>query len=242
MRQLHVPPLTKTNKTILIVLAGAFLLQSILGLTTGIQLTPILGLSSEGVLQGRVYQLFTYVLVQRNFFDFLFNALIFWFIGADLELRWGRKIFLTFLLTSVLGAALFYLGLSFAFFRDDMIFTFPMIGISGMSYALLLAYGMIFSDRILTFMLIFPMKAKYFCGILAGIELYMAIFSPYAKSAWGHLGAMISGVIYLKLTSQVARGQGVGNWIKKYKKENLKRKLTLIKNESEEDKDPKYWQ
>ncbi len=237
---IHTPVLTKINKRILIVLTSFFVINSILSGIMQFSLVEYLGLSAAGIMKGHIFQLITYPLVQRGLIEFVFNALILWFIGADLELRWGQKTYCLFLLFSVLGAGVFYLLISFGFFRDSFVFSFPLVGISGMNYALLIAYGMIFSERILTFMLLFPMKAKYFCLLLVGIELYMAIFSPHAKSAWAHLAAIVSGIGYLKFIS--SPGWSFSSWRREREKKAFKKKLTLLKPDSTSENDPKFWQ
>ncbi len=208
----------------------------------GVSLASYLGLSAAGVLNGHIYQLLTYPLIQRGFVEALFNGLVLWFIGGDLESRWGQKFYLKFLFVSTLGAGLFYLLVSLALFSDSAVFNFPLMGITGMTYSLLMAYGIIFSERLLTFMFFFPMKAKYFCALLAGIQLYMAIFSDHAKTSWAHLAAMACGFIYLKLVSGKSKGQGFGLWLKKREKQQLKKKLTLIKGDKPNEQDPKFWQ
>jgi membrane associated rhomboid family serine protease len=70
----------------------------------------------------------------------------------------------------------------------------PLIGASGGIYGLLMAYGLLFSERVLLFMMLFPLKAKQFVWVLAGIEFMSSIFS--AHNAWGsvaHLGGMAAG-------------------------------------------------
>ncbi|MBL7665869.1 MAG: rhomboid family intramembrane serine protease [Bacteriovoracaceae bacterium] len=236
---INVPRLTNINRTLLITCGAIFLINSITVLL-GFSLNAYLGLSTAAVLQGHVYQLLTYPLVGRGLMELLFNGLVVWFIGCDLEARWGRKTYSWFLFWSVFGSGLFYLAMTAAFFRDSSLFAFPLVGLSGLCYGLLIAYGMIFSERMMTFMLLFPMKAKYFCWLLVGIELYMGIFSPYNKSSWAHLAAIVSGVTYLKWQSHKSQGGSFLSLFSGLRRHRAKGKLSLV-DDAKKDNGSKYW-
>ncbi len=97
------------------------------------------------------------------------------------------------------------------------------------------------------FMFIFPMKAKYFCMLLAGIELFMAASAGSFNTAWGHIIAMATGFTYLKYQSLSARGLGVKSIMENHKSHQARKKrgnLRLVKPEDEkhDPEDPKYWQ
>jgi membrane associated rhomboid family serine protease len=70
---------------------------------------------------------------------------------------------------------------------------------------LLAAYGILFSDRSLLFMMVFPLKAKHFVWVLAGIEFMTLVFSPGGGlSSVAHLTGMGAGVGYLWIATKVA--------------------------------------
>tara|TARA_B100001971_G_scaffold215192_1_gene259812 strand:- start:64726 stop:65457 length:732 start_codon:yes stop_codon:yes gene_type:complete len=243
MNQMYTPPLTRINKFIIIIHVGLFLINAILGQTTGINLVNLLGLSLGGIKSGLVFQFVTFPFIEANFLSALFNSLILWFIGSELEQKWTETFYLKFLLISSIGAGVIYIIL--ASLLGGSFNAIPVYGISGMTFALLIAYGIIFSERQLTFMLLFPMKAKYFCMLLVGIELYMGIFSPYGKAAWAHLFSMLIGFIYLKQKSLKAQGRGFGDFIKDKQRQKQKSKFSVLSGGKDDDKDgkpPKYWQ
>jgi membrane associated rhomboid family serine protease len=92
---------------------------------------------------------------------------------------------------------LLYLVLQTFVWRETGLHT-PMVGASGAIYGLLMAYGLMFGERQLLFMMVFPMKAKYFVWILAGIELMTTVFSRQGGLASAaHLGGMLAGFGYL---------------------------------------------
>jgi membrane associated rhomboid family serine protease len=243
MNQFYTPPLSRVNKYIIIVHVGLFLINAVLSKTSGINLASLLGLSLGGVKSGLVFQFITFPFIEVNFMSVLFNSLILWFIGSELESRWSETFYLKFLMISSLSAGLFYLVLSLFF--GGAFNLIPLHGINGMTFALLVAYGIIFSERQLTFMLLFPMKAKYFCMLLCAIELYMGIFSTYGKASWAHLFSMAIGYAYLKYRSMMARGQSFSSMYKKMGREKRKSKFSVLSGGKDDDSDgkpPKYWQ
>lgn len=229
----YIPNLSSTNKVILLVAGGFFLFQSILFKVTGFSLPFYLGLSVPMVLGGYIYQIFTYPLVQAGLINFIFNALVIWFIGSDLESLWGRRRYLAFV-TSVFLVAGFCYFIIALFFS----FNFHLMGITGLSYGLLLAYAVLFPNRILTFMLIFPMRAKNFCLILMGILLFGGLLAGDYTS-WGHLGAMLGAYGFMYTAAFWRQNQfSLGNILKNpSKRAQKKRHLRLIKTE----RDPKKW-
>lgn len=235
--QFQAPPLTKINKMIIIATTVCFVASAILKAIGAFSLPGILGLSGNGLFHGMIFQLVTYPFVETQLMSFLFNSLVVWFIGSELERQWGQKIYVRFLLLVVVGVGLIFSLIGLIFFFGTSVYSAPLFGLSGINFALLIAYGMLYPDRQMAFMMIFPMPAKTFCWILAGIEAFMALTSG-AVSAWAHLLAM--GVSFLIIhfqsrplmkkvlqTSWNSRKKGKGH-------------LYVVKDD---DKDPpKYWQ
>lgn len=232
--QIHTPPLTRINKILIILLVGLFLLSSILKLSSDISLVTLLGLSPNMVGKGLILQFITYPFIEQSLMGVIFNSLIIWFIGADLELKWGPKFYLKYLALSVIGAGLIFFGLGAILGNSYQI----LYGASGLNYALLVAYALIYPDRPLNFMMIFPIKAMYFCLLLGGIQLYMGIFSAQGLSALGHLAAMIIGLTYLLWASSRAQKS------KKSTKKRNKAGLYIVKEEQDkaDPGNPRYWQ
>ncbi len=234
--QMQTPTLSPINKSLLISIVGIFLLNTILKQTAGISLELILGMSASNILSGKIWTIFTYAFVENSFMGVLFNCLLLWFIGSDLELRWGKSTYLKFLVFSILGPGVFYGSLGFILGQSNPAFFNPLLGINGVSYAMLVSYAVIFPDRLFTFMFLFPMKAKYFCMLLGGVELYMGIFSSNSLGSFAHLVAMGTGYGFLKFRSIQAN-----NFLKKKKMAAKKSNLYIVKDDNE-DNEPKYWQ
>jgi membrane associated rhomboid family serine protease len=115
-----------------------------------------------------------------------FNLMMVAFIGSELELAWGRRRFLFYYsLRGFFRVFVFSHARNLA--RAESLLSY--IGASGAIYGLLVAYGLIFGERVLLFMMLFPLKAKYFVWILALIELMSTVFSTGGSLASiAHIG------------------------------------------------------
>lgn len=233
--QFRAPQLTAVNKILLISAGICFLGGAILRSIGAFSLLQIFGLSSGGINSGLIFQLITYPLIETQLMGFIFSSLIIWFIGSEIEGMWGRKIYLRFLLMIVVGVGLLYVLLNLGMNT----FAMPLHGLSGINFALLTAYAVLYPDRQLSFMMIFPMKARTFCLILAGIEAYMAIFSSLSSS-WPHLFAM--GFAYLIIRYQNNRliKTVLNSSFTRPRAPKKRGHLYVVKDE--DDKPPKYWQ
>ncbi len=238
----HVPSITPINKILIIFLLVAFLLQSILGALGIPNMSHILGLSSQMLFSGHIYQLITYPLVGISLLDVVINCFLIWFIGGEFENSWGKTRYLMFLLVSTVGGGFFYLFIVGLFYSGPLALAATMVGASGPVNAMLLAYAVIYPDRLFSFMLIFPIKAKYFCMVIIAMQLYMGIFPPAYTVVWGQLGAMVSAFLFmLAITSKNFKvvEKGIVDALFRGKKKSSAH-LKLVKND-EAGKDPKYW-
>lgn len=235
--QFSAPRLSRTNKLILITAVVVFLAFSILKAIGAFSLVGLLGLSASGLSNGLIFQFLTYPVMETQLMGLIFNGLIIWFIGSELESQWGSKVYLRFILINVLSVGILYTLVNFLFLYGTSYFSTPLFGLAGINFAMLIAYAILYPDRQMSLMMIFPMRARTFCWILAGIEAYMAVFNSLA-SAWAHLLAM--GVSYLVIhfqsrpliqkvlhTSFQSRKRG-------------KNHLYVVKDEDQ--KPPKFWQ
>lgn len=144
-----------------------------------------------------VWQLFTYLFLHdpTGFSHILFNMLALWMFGADLERQWGRDAFLKYYFLCGVGAGICVV---LANLMAGSLNT-RTIGASGAIYGLLMAFGVLYPDRVIWFNFLFPIKAKYFVMIIGAI----AFLSSFGGSGGGvshvaHLGGMIFGFFYLR--------------------------------------------
>jgi membrane associated rhomboid family serine protease len=193
---LGLPSVTPVNKALMIACGAVWGVQILLWLFASIDLSPLLGLVPVRVVQGWVWQLGTFNFLHSpvQYSHILFNLLMMWMIGGDLERYWGGRKYLTYWLVCGVGA-----GVCVTMAGAFRGVTTPTIGASGAIYGLLLAYGTIFAERRLLFMLLFPIKAKTMAWILFGVA-FLSNLTPQSDrvSHVAHLGGMVVGWLYLQ--------------------------------------------
>lgn len=198
-----------------------------------------------------IWQIFTYQFLHSfSIFHILFNMLLLWWLGSELESRWGSKLFLAYYIFSGAGAAVFYVfTIAIYGFATQTYagWTTPVIGASGAVFGLMLAYGILFGERIVYFMMVFPMRAKWFVLILGAVEVATLLNSGIGGSDvanLAHLGGIVSGFTFLRGYTWFQQRR----WRNKSNKRGRGLKL-VVDNEkgSEKGKDPndpngpKYW-
>ena len=242
-----IPPLTKVTKAIIIACVVMFFVDLILSqFNLPFKLVNILGLVPLKVMQNFwLWQFVTYIFMHGNELHLLLNMLILWYFGSEIEMRLGEKGFLQYFFLTGIGAGLFNF-LTCVLFRDPAQLTNATIGASGAVYGILIAYGIFFGSRYMLVFFIFPLQAKYFVCIMAGLELIFSMkASPQDNVAHvAHLGGMLIGGIYLYF--RYIRPRGTRKMTKKdQEREKLKKQFTLIVNQpnKNDDKDNRgpYW-
>lgn len=204
---------TPAVRALVIACVSLFILQQTIDRFFGGNLLSWLALiPRETVMQFKFWQVGTYLFVHHDVFHVLLNMLMLFFTGVELETLWGTKKFLIYYFFCGVFAGLAYLILQ-VLSTNDLALGTPMVGASGAIYGLLLAYGMFFGERVLLFMMIFPMKARHFVWVLAGVEFLTGLFASRgsALSSVAHLGGMLGGLVYLRgwalLRAQARQGE-----------------------------------
>jgi membrane associated rhomboid family serine protease len=243
--QFATPPLTPVVKILLISMGVIFLAQLTLENMVGINVSGIFGFVPSRLLSGWIWQLVTYSFLHSGLFHLLFNLLVIWSIGGELERLWQVRTFVAFIFVCSLGASLTY-GL-FSLVGIGPGPDVPVVGSSGIVFGLLLAYGILFGDRMMYFFLLFPMQARYFVMLLGGIELVSSVF--YSRSGvahLAHLGGMGAGFVFLIAMAawrKRAKQQAAKDYVSTERKKRLKKAghLRLVPGSEDEDEDPKTW-
>jgi membrane associated rhomboid family serine protease len=226
-------------KWLLIVNIGLFLLYFIAVRTGFGGVFRVFGLSPLAVLDHfAVWQLVSYMFLHdpMGIFHILFNMFTLWMFGADLERDWGAKRFLQYYFLCGIGAGICDVA------ANAMVGSWytRTIGASGAIYGLLLAFGLMYPDRIVLFSFLFPIKAKYFVMIMGAIAfLYSVSGGNSGVSNVAHLGGMIFGYAYLKI--RFRRLDLLGNLAREYQTWKLRRarrkfKVYLRKHKSGPDR------
>lgn len=172
----------------------------------------LLGLSFTGVVQFKlVYQFFTYMFVHdlNSIFHIFFNMFTLYMIGRPLEQRLGSKEFLLYYLLCGTFAGIFHFligGIVFAAtgsFEAPYVSS-PLIGASGAVFAVIFAYGILFSESTLYFFGVLPVKARKAILIFGGIEL-LSLFSMNVThiSNITHIGGLIAGILYFFIRKRI---------------------------------------
>lgn len=141
-----------------------------------------------------VWPLLTYMFLHANFMHILFNMFALWMFGCQIERLFGQARFYRFYLLSGLAA-----GLTHVAFMPTSIT--PVIGASGATYAILLAFALYFPDReLFVFPFVFiPIKAKWLVIAVGAIALLGAISSPGGGVAHlAHFGGMVFAYFYIR--------------------------------------------
>jgi membrane associated rhomboid family serine protease len=237
MNQVHAPQLSQTNKWILIATGVLFLVSSVLKAVGAFSLVKVLGLSADGLMSGMVYQLLTYPLIETQLMGFIFNGLLLWFIGSELEAHWGTRFYLKFLLINIIAVGLVLLIISLLFFHGTSVYFSKIHGLAGINFSILVAYATLYPDRPMLFMMIFPLKSKHFCWLLILIEAYMAVFNSFSNS-WAHLSAMGASFLLMRFKGRLS---GAFRLMPKKKSSRTKQgHLYVVKDDDKNP--PKYWQ
>ena len=184
------PPMPPITQALLLINVAAFCLQFFVGswFTQLLALWPL----GNGFLP---WQVVTYAFLHGSIGHLFFNMLGLWMFGAELERVWGTKRFIQFYAASVLAAAAAQLLVT-----SLMGSIYPTVGASGGLFGLLLAFGMMFPNRII--MPLFPpipMKAKIFVALYGGLELMLGVFGDRSGVAhFAHLGGMLGGYLVIR--------------------------------------------
>lgn len=198
-----------------------------------------------------IWQPFTYMFLHSSgVTHILFNMLVLWWCGSELELRWGARFFLIYYLVCGVGAGLVYLlGTLIYYLITGSVISLatPLVGASGATYGLMLAYGLLFGDRVIYFMMLFPMKARYFVMIIGAVELLYLMDSGMGSKVanLAHLGGIVVGFIFLAVVARL-RMQKSGGGSKRGRRlklvvDNERSKPTGTSASAPSDQGPKYW-
>jgi len=231
---LSFPPFVGAVRTLVLVNVAVYFLMLFGNIVThGFEsgFDQIFGLSPSAVLQGWLWQLFTYGFLHVGLSHLLVNMLMLWMFGSTLEASWGRTRFLQLYFFAMVGAAVTtilmgYLGRGIA--NSQMatgglpspfwislahLLNSSTVGASGAVYGVLICFGIIFANQeLFLFPLPFRIKAKYMIAILVVVVLASAL-QPGSNGVANiaHLGGLFFGFVFLRLSPPASRsGSGKG--------------------------------
>jgi membrane associated rhomboid family serine protease len=196
----------------LIINGGVFLLQFMMSgrLEYMFGLTPARYFAEFPNL---LYQVFTYMFLHStgNILHLVFNMFVLWMFGTEIEFTWGSKSFGRFYLLAGLAGAI----LTLIIFPNQIA---PMIGASGAIYGVLVAYWLMFPNRLLYLYFLVPVKVKW---AIPGMIVLGFLFSGGGVAHMAHLGGALFGLVYLKIDW---KRRHIFGWIKnlRYRRQEAK--------------------
>lgn len=141
----------------------------------------------------RPWTLVTYAFFHAGVMHLLWNMLTLFFFGPPLEERWGARGFLKVYLIAAAGGALF--SVLFAFLDPNSY----IVGASGATLGLMMAFALIWPDMEVHILGIIPVKMKWLVAGLVFINLATALEGSGGQTAvLAHLGGMAATALLLK--------------------------------------------
>jgi len=124
-----------------------------------------------------------------------------WMFGMEVEHVWGSRKFLIYYLMCGTVAGLSQLILS-PYFEGSLA---PTVGASGAIYGALVAFAMMFPDRLIYFYFLIPIKVKYFVTFLIVIGV-LSVGGAGNVANLAHLGGAVAGYVYIVIDRRRLRG------------------------------------
>ena len=182
------PPLPPLTKALMLICTAVFCLEQFIRLEVLFALWPL----QSGLFWP--WQMVSYGFLHGDLLHLSFNMLGLWMFGSELERLWGRHRYWQFLLASLLAAAATQLLITWL--TRSMV---PTVGASGALFGLLLAFGMLFPNRIIVPLIPpIPMKARTFVIVFGVLELVLGLYGRSGVAHFAHLGGMLGGFLMIR--------------------------------------------
>jgi membrane associated rhomboid family serine protease len=198
-----------TRKLVLANLAVFFTLAVMHWVAPGITdlLTQRLLLEPAAVVNGMLWQPFTYAFIQVGLLDILFGMLTLWFCGSLLEGAYGSRWLYELFFTSTIGGALIASVIAFThvFALDPRAIA---LGAWSGIFGLLVAIGLVFGDQEFLLWFVVRIKAKYMVTIYILIAVAVLLKDRNAFGALLQLSGALCGFLYVRFAPR--RGLALG--------------------------------
>jgi membrane associated rhomboid family serine protease len=182
------PPIPPLTKVLMLICTAVFCLGFFVPLELWFALWPL----RTGMFWP--WQLVSYGFLHGDMLHLVFNMLGLWMFGSELERLWGQTRYWQFLLASLLAAAAMQLLITWL--TGSKV---PTVGASGALFGLLLAFGMLFPNRIIVPLIPpIPMKARTFVIVFGVLELVLGLYGRSGVAHFAHLGGMLGGFLMIR--------------------------------------------
>lgn len=193
-------PWTPMVRMLILINGGVFLAELILGN----RLIDPFQLDTSHPFQIWRYGTYLFLHHPGNVFHIFFNMFALWMFGSDMEDYFGSRRFLHYYFFTGIGAGLSVMFIDLFTGRPSYV-----IGASGAVFGVLLAFGLVYAERVITLLIFFvlpvSMKAKHFVIIFGVLEFLFGVSARTQGPGTGggiahfaHLGGMVFGYLYLK--------------------------------------------
>ncbi|MBC8144866.1 MAG: rhomboid family intramembrane serine protease [bacterium] len=149
------------------------------------------------------WQYVSYLFVHAGFGHIFFNMLALWMFGMELEQTWGSKRFLVFYLACGIGAGLIHSIMTMMMGNEA-----PTVGASGAIMGVMVAFAMLYPDRIIYVQFFLPLKAKYAVMLFIGIDLFFGFGAVGGDNVarFAHLGGALVGFVLVMVGGKMTLG------------------------------------
>jgi membrane associated rhomboid family serine protease len=151
----------------------------------------------------QLWRLFSYMFLHDTALPFhiLFNMLMLWMFGVEVEQLWGARRFMIFYLICGAGSGLFSI---FHLFNPVLSLT-PVIGASGAVLGVMTIYAYYFPQRQVLLFFILPINIRVVVLGAALVSLFGSIAPHGIISHLTHLGGILVAICYVKLYPIILR-------------------------------------
>ncbi|HYF51512.1 MAG TPA: rhomboid family intramembrane serine protease [Planctomycetota bacterium] len=153
--------------------------------------------SPQGVLRDyRLWTLWTASISHEGLFHVAFNMLFFWFLGQEVELRYGRRNFYWIYFLTAFLTGLGYVGVELL--KANMFIAEPhaALGASGCVMGVGVIAAFLDPDRPINVWGIIPVKLKWLVGFYVFADILGMVGSPSGIGHAGHLGGALGGFVF----------------------------------------------
>jgi len=178
--------------------------------------------------EGYLWQPVTYMWLHGSLGHILMNMFMLWMFGSQVALAWGPRKFFHFYLLCGVGAGVVIATWPYLIMNlTPEALLIPTVGASGAIYGVLLAYSMIWPDRVIA--LLFPPITFRAVWLIPGMFLMTLLFGGSGISHIGHLGGILVGWLYLRRKGEAGSQTLSFQHLKhRYKRYRMRRKLRAI--------------
>ena len=164
-----------------------------------LQFLAVQWLTLFGVTSGAFWpwQIVTYPVVHVDGLAWLFNMVMLYFFGGQLENLWGTRRYVQFLLACTLAAAVVYVLLALVFPTAA-----PLMGLASVAYGMLVAFGILFPNQRVMLYFVAEVTMRTAVWVFIGIGVIMMVGQMFnGTAAWVSQVAQLGGALggYLML-------------------------------------------